>query len=140
MKKAFTPEEIFPAGEDYTIVVNPFTGLKGKARKATVAATLKNIALLNRLLLEDAEFDHIQGINNAISSLIPSLKVIGIFDLFTLEEWVSDSRQLGRVYVAALYLKQFPDEMTDALFLKLKTIKQTVKSRALRSELDLITR
>lgn len=139
MKKAFTPEEIFPAGEDYTMVVNPFTGLKGKARKATVAATLNNIALLNRLLLENTELDQIQAIKEAINKLIPSLKVIGIFDLFNLEEWVSDDQQLGRIYVVALYLKQYPDEMTDRLSLKFSTIKQTIKSLSLRSELDGVT-
>jgi hypothetical protein len=140
MKKAFTPEELFPAGEDYTIVTNPFTGLKGKARKATVAATLNNIAFLNRLLLENAELDQIQSIKEAIRKLIPSLKVIGVFDLFNLEEWISDDRQLGRIYVIALYLKQYPEEMTDPLALKLNEIKRGTKSLTLRSELDGITK
>lgn len=136
MKKASTPEELFPSGEDYTIVVNPFTGLKGKARKATVAATLNNIALLNQLLLENGELDHIQAIKKEISKLIPSLKVIGIFDLFNLEEWVGNTRQLGRVYVIALYLQQYPDEMTDNLALKLNKIEQSAKSPALSSEIE----
>lgn len=140
MKKAFTPEEIFPPGEDYTTVVNPFTGLAGKARKATVAATLNNIALLNRLLLENTGSDQIQLINEAISKLIPSLKAVGIFDLFSLEEWASDDRQLGRIYVVALYLKQYPDEMTDYLALKFIKIKQSTKSLSLRAELDGITK
>lgn len=140
MKKAVSPEEIFPDGEDYTVVVNPFTGLKGKARKATVAATLNNIALLNRLLLENTELDQIRMINQAISKLIPSLKAIGVFDLFNLEEWVSDDRQLGRIYVVALYLKQYSDEMTDRLVLKLNEIKRRTKSLSLRSELDGITK
>ncbi len=140
MKKAFTPEEIFPDGEDYTIVVNPFTGLKGKARKATVAATLNNIALLNQLLLENEELDQIQAINEAISKLIPSLKAIGVFDLFNLEEWINDDRQLGRIYIIALYLKQYPEEMTAHLALKLNEIKQRTKSISLRSELDDITK
>lgn len=135
MKKPVSPEDIFPDGEDYTIVVNPFTGFQGKARKATVAATLNNIALLNRLLIEDEKVEDIQTTHEEISKLISSLKAIGVFDLFSLEEWLSDHRQVGRIYVAVLYLEHYRDEMTPDLILKLKEIKGSVESQALRSQI-----
>ncbi|HSX04287.1 MAG TPA: hypothetical protein VLG76_06115 [Rhabdochlamydiaceae bacterium] len=137
-KKAFTPEEILPAGVDYAMAVNPFTGLTGKIRKATVAASLNNIALLNKLLVEDTELDQIRRIDKAISKLIPSLKVVGVFDLFSLDEWASNDLQLGRIYIVLIYLKQYPEEMTDRLASILKKIKKNTKSRSLRSKLDTI--
>lgn len=136
MNKAMTPEEIFPDGQDHTDVVNPFTGFSGKARKATVAATLHNIALLDDLLPESVELKRIESIDEEIRKLIPSLKAIGIFDLFTLEEWVNDELKLGRIYVIILYLKHYPEEMTDSLAFKLEIIKNNTKSAILRIRLQ----
>lgn len=138
MENVSTPEEILPAGDDYATVINPFTGIAGKARKGTVAATLNNIALLDRLLQKDAGSDQIRPINEAITKLISSLKVVGLFDLFNLEEWVTDEQRIGRVYVAALYLKHNPEEITERIAAKLEKIKQTTKSLVLSSELEAV--
>ena len=59
-----------------------------------MAATLNNIALLDRLLLENSELEQINQIKEEITKLLSSLKVVGIFDLFKLEEWISDINDL----------------------------------------------
>lgn len=135
-EKICSPEDILPSGDDYAMVVNPFTGMTGKARKGTVAATLNNIALLDRLLLNNRELEQIQQINEAVTKLIPSLKFVGIFDLFKLEEWFNDAQRLGRIYVVALYLKNNPEEMTQQLAAEIKKIQQSTKSIPLRSLLE----
>lgn len=69
MANVFIPEDILPDGEEYAIAVNPFTGFEGKARKGTVAATLNNIALLDRLFLENRQQDQIEKVKKAIIEL-----------------------------------------------------------------------
>lgn len=136
MKKiVVTPEEILPAGDDEAVVVNPFTGIAAKARKGTVAATLNNIALLERIL-KNGDFSEIVQIREAVTKLIPSLKVVGVFDLFNLEEWINDPNRLGRIYVVALYLKTYPEEMNEELISKLKAIQATTPSIPLKSLLE----
>ncbi len=117
-KEVFTPENLLPAGVDSAVVINPYTGESGAARKGTVAATLNNIALLNTLLLDkNASNDsaRVQEIKDAIISLVPSLKVIGVFDLFSPEEWLLSDRQPGRVLAAVLYLQTYPEAITAPL-------------------------
>lgn len=136
----YTPEEILPDGDDFTLAVNPFTGYPGKARKGTVAATLKNIAVLNQALLLDSQigFEQVQETKEAITSLIASLKAIGIFDLFSIDEWLSDTLHAGRIYVAVLYLKQFPEDISDSVLFKLELIREKTKSKLLYSEIEML--
>ena len=108
-KEALTPEDLLPAGVDSIIAINPQTGESGPARKGTIGATLNNVALLNTLLSEKVLPNNqkkIQDVTEAIASLIPSLKVLGVFDLFTPEEWLSSEAQPGRVLAAVLYLQK----------------------------------
>lgn len=136
MTKVFTPEDVLPDGDDHTTAVNPFTGFHGRARKGTVAATLNNIALLDRLFQENAGHDQIANVKKAIVELMPSLKAVGIFDLFNPIEWINDPKHLGRTYVALLYLKHYPEEISEEIVDKLKKIKQTVKIPFFQSELQ----
>ena len=85
-EKAFTPELILPTGVDSNLSTNPYTGEVGPARKGIIASTLNNIALLNTLLRKGDVFKHqikIEVIIAAIVPILPSLRVVGIFDLFT---------------------------------------------------------
>lgn len=136
MSNVFIPENILPDGEDHTTAVNPFTGYQGRARKGTVAATLNNIALLNRLLLDNAEHDKIAPIKKAIIDLMPSLKAVGIFDLFDPLEWISSQNHPGRTYVAILYLKHYPEEMNKEIVHKLEMVKEAIESPFFQSELQ----
>lgn len=118
-QKVYTPEGILPAGVDDSIVVNPYTGDSGKARKGTVAATINNIALLNKLLLKpQSEVDNkaIKEIIQEIDMLIPSLNVLGLFDFFTVNEWLSNYKiQPGRALTAVRYLKQYPNQIDPSI-------------------------
>jgi hypothetical protein len=131
---AVTPESILPAGVDSTTSINPYTGESGPARKGTVAAILNNIALLNTLLSENmSPEDQIkaQEIIKAISSLIPSLRVIGVFDLFTPEEWLASDTQPGRVLAVVLYLQQYPKDIIPKIKQRLIRIKNQTKIKLL---------
>lgn len=135
MAKVFTPEDILSAGEDHAMVVNPFTGFQRKARKGSVAATLNNIALLDRLFLENADQEQIANVKKAVTELMPSLKAIGIFDFFNPIEWLHPKR-LGRSYVSILYLKHYPEEINKEIADKLQEINQTIQNPFFRSELQ----
>lgn len=139
MTEVFNPESILADGEDYTTAVNPFTGFQGRVRKGTVAATLNNIALLDLLFLENVDEDQIKAIKQAVEELIPSLRAIGVFDLFNLTEWASNKRHPGRAYVVILYLKHYPEEVTTEIISALQKIQETINSRMFQSELQFIT-
>lgn len=139
MIKVFTPEDILPDGDDHTTSVNPFTGFQGKARKGTVAATLNNIALLNKLLSNNENQEQIENIKKTVVGLMPSLKAIGIFDFFTPLEWIS-SEHLGRTYIALLYLHYYPNEINQEVLDKLKKMNLTTKNPFLQSELQSLVR
>lgn len=133
-KKVFTPESILPANVDSAIATNPYTGESGPARKGTVAATLNNIALLNTLLSEKISSDDqikVQEIIKAITSLIPSLRVIGVFDLFTPEEWLSSETQPGRILAAVQYLQKYPQDITSKIKKRLLQIQKQTKIKVL---------
>ncbi len=93
--KAFTPAKILPAGVDSTVSTNPYTLESGEVRKGSFAATVNNVALLNKMLphetAQDAE--DINDILASIKALLPSLRVVGMFDLFTTAEWLSTESQ-----------------------------------------------
>ncbi|MDF3047069.1 MAG: hypothetical protein K0R73_187 [Candidatus Midichloriaceae bacterium] len=130
----FTPEGVLAEGVDSTVSTNPYTGESGQARKGTVAATLNNIALLNGLLSEKTSPENelkIQKIIDAITPLIPSLRVIGVFDLFTVDEWLLTDAQPGRILVAALYIKQYPQTITPQNKQRLLQIRDTTKIKIL---------
>lgn len=136
---AFTPEAVLPNGVDATISVNPYTGESGFVRKGTVAATIQNIALLNQLLAKPNDQDReqeIEQVSAEIERLIPSLKCIGVFDFFEPAEWIGSGEQPGRVLVAALYLKQYPDEMTEEIERKIQEISSSTPSDYLRNLLQ----
>lgn len=135
----FTPESVLPAGVDTALSTNPYTHESAVARKGTVAATLNNIVLLNQQLLAvpSQENDQkTQKLIEAITALIPSLRVIGVFNLFTPDEWVRSSGQPGRVLAAILYLQKYPQEVTPSLKQALQDISKNTKIKLLSSEIE----
>lgn len=138
-KEITTPESLLPAGVDDTVITNPFTGESGHARKGTVGATLNNIALLNRLMVDVKKAEdekYIQEILASVKTLIPSLKVIGVFDVFNLEEWVRTTEQPGRVMVALLYLQKYPEALTPGIKNHLEALYKTTKLKMLKDALS----
>ncbi len=126
----YTPEAILPEGDDFTTATNPFTGETGRARKGIIAATLNNVALLNPLLLSnsDKHLSQIHAIESTIKELLPSLKAVGIFHMFTVDEWVGEGQQPGRVLAALLYLQAYPGECSPKLHLKLEHLSKSLSS------------
>ena len=120
--KPFTPEGIFADGLDATTVENPYTGEKAFARKGTVAATLKNIALLNELLSKSDHSKEVDKILQEVHKLIPSLIAIGVFDFFEPLEWIANNQQPGRQLVGLLFLETHLERLSDGLFQDLKAM------------------
>jgi hypothetical protein len=135
---SFTPESILPAGVDSTTSTNPYTGESGTARKGTVAATLNNVAKLNQLLSQEENAERKQEIleiSNAINQLIPSLQVIGMFDLFEPSHWIGSGEQPGRILALSLYFKHYPEKYTPALKEQMLQVKGKIASPYLREQL-----
>lgn len=113
---ASTPEALLPNGVDAAIITNPYTGESGMARKGTVGATLDNIHTLNHLLNNTPSNENtqkIQAIMKVQAALIPSLKIIGLFDFFNASEWLMHAKeQPGRCLIGLIYLQKNPEKMT----------------------------
>lgn len=124
----YTPENLLPAGVDQTKSVNPYTGESGNARKGTVAATINNIALLNKILLANptqSDSKSTSDIIKTVEALLPSLKVIGLFDFFNIQEWLANPKeQPGRALVAVLYLQKYPTTLNKDIINQLHKIRQ----------------
>ena len=130
----FTPQMILKDGVDQTISVNPYTQESGEVRKGTVAATLNNIARLNQLLLQEhsqGREEEIKALIIAIDQLIPSLKVVGMFDLFEPIYWIGQGEQMGRIVTLSLYIKHYPEKDTAHLRQKILLLTHTVTSPSL---------
>ena len=134
--KPFTPETILPDGQDTTISINPYTGESGPARKGIIAATLNNIAILNKMIASGASEKELQPIIIEITKLIPSLHYVGIFDMFTPQEWLTSETQPGRILAGILYLESYPVKITDNVKEILKVIKAKTKYKILIKEIS----
>lgn len=134
-----TPEQILPAGADTTQSINPYTGETAEVRKGTVAATIGNVAALNRLLQESPTPQiraNIEQIVKEIHGLLTSLRAVGMFDIFTPLEWISTSSQPGRALIVVLYVEKFPDKLTPEIKGYLEKIKDTSLSSYLSEQID----
>lgn len=134
----FTPDLILPDGADGTVSVNPYTQEAGPVRKGTVAATLNNIAVLNGLFSSPDPQNEppIIEMTEAIQALLPSLRVIGVFDLFNVEEWLRTDTQQGRLYVTALYLERYPQEINEKVAKRLMALRGENLSTHVQKAID----
>ncbi len=133
----FTPQTILADGVDSTVSKNPYTGEEGPARKGTVAATVNNVFLLNQALLAPTpDASHIESLTQTMRALVPSLNVIGMFNFFSVDEWLSDNRQPGRILVAILYLQHSPEKVTETIRQRLDVIRSTAAIAFLTREID----
>lgn len=86
--------------------------------------------MLNKLLLEKASSgkeDKVKSLTHAIYDLLPSLQAIGVFDLFSPKEWLSDLSQAGRILAALLYLEMYPENITPEVENQLTIIREKTK-------------
>lgn len=136
MNSPVTPETLLPEGVDVAVCINPYTQESGPARKGTIAATLNNVAKLNPLLASPLNEDtksQIQALMAEIDRLIPSLKIVGMFDFFEPKEWIGKGNQLGRVAVILLFLKHYPDQLSFSIQQQLFSIKEATDCKYLNS-------
>jgi hypothetical protein len=129
-----TLEKLLPIGVDSAIVTNPYTGERGDVRKGTIGASIQNIALLNKLFEQSNSSDQpIDEIVSEIRKLIPSLKVLGMFDIFNHEEWlnISLSKQWGRVTCVLLYFEKYPAEIDSRIKSQILLLKEKDAPKAL---------
>lgn len=127
----YTPQTILQDGVDSSISINPYTLESGQVRKGTVAATLNNIAKLNKLLQEATtpeQENEIKAIVEAIDQLIPSLQIVGMFDLFEPVHWMGQKEQMGRIVALALYFKHYPEKDKWGLRQQIRTLEVRVSS------------
>ena len=147
-KQAFTPEAILPNGVDGSLLTNPYTHEQGQARKGTIAATIHNISALNKMMAapdansgtSDRTETEIEQIIAALRSLLPSLKITAMFNLFTPEEWLSGTNQLGRLLVGVLFLQENPTEATPDVKRRLLEIRSRNLNTDLNNEIDALLR
>ena len=131
------PSTVLPDGIDSAILTNPYTFESGHARKGTIASTINNVALLNILMKKDQKED-IEKAAAPIRELISSLKVTGMFDIFTPLEWLSASDQLGRVLVGVFFLQANPQEKTEKIQEKLSQIYEKTTSAYLKNQIEIL--
>ncbi len=135
--EVYAPEQVLPARGNDTIVENPYTHEKGAARIGTVEATLNNVVQLNILLSSQAATEEQARILiEAIQHLLPSLRVAGMFDMFTPGEWLAAHHQPGRVMVGALYLQAYPQDINHKTEKQLKTARKHSTNPVLTMEID----
>lgn len=94
--------------------------------------------MLNKMLISNAPQEDIQAVSNEVKKLLPSLKVIGVFDLFNIEEWLNTNNQPGRILVVTLYLQQYPSLLTGDIKNSLRNIVAVTKFNILKNEIDKI--
>ncbi|MES2345128.1 MAG: hypothetical protein V4494_04230 [Chlamydiota bacterium] len=105
------------------------------ARKGSIAATIANVRALNALMQEAQDSEALQEILLDQRALIPTLKVIGMFDLFSIDEWLDPTHGEGRAWVGVLYLEAFPEQMSASIQQLLK-LHQNNYSRILNEEIS----
>jgi hypothetical protein len=97
-------------------------------RKGTIYATILNIQTLNECFAagtSSEEESQIAVIIKTINELIPGLHVAGMFELFSLLEWLSlKNGSPGRFLVGLLYLQQYPEQATSEILTQLKNIEK----------------
>ncbi|MBY0282298.1 MAG: hypothetical protein K2W94_09150 [Alphaproteobacteria bacterium] len=137
-----TPETILPDGIDKSIIINPYTNQKIEGRKGSVAAAIHNITLLNKLLnfeeLTSKQLNELAHIETAMKEVIPVLAGVGIFDLFTINEWLNSNDQPGRVFVGLLYLEQNLSKINEPTKGELKKIKQITKVSVIAEKIGIL--
>jgi len=83
-----------------------------KIRKGTIGTMMKNVALIETNKDPSKRAQILREIESDVGELVPSLKALGMFEFFTILEWLQNPKREGRVLVGLLYLQQFPDELT----------------------------
>lgn len=93
------------------------------ARAAAYGASMINAFFFDQLLRHDGDYKVATDMTRIVAvenDLIPILKELGFFDLFTPLEWLR-SEHHGRVLISLLYLRRHPDDLTNEIKFEMKT-------------------
>lgn len=95
-----------------------FIELNGvQARKGSIGASISNINELNMLAVDShlsCENQKLQAILADQIDLMPALYAVGMFDLFSINEWLVPKQGEGRVWLGVLLLEIHPELQTAA--------------------------
>lgn len=100
--------DVLPDNQSYNFV----NGVQ--ARKGSIVATIKNVVALNqlnengKLIPGNSELEEILVDQRELSE---TLYAVGLFDLFSIKEWLIPACGEGRVFVGVLVLQVYPDLM-----------------------------
>lgn len=113
------PQDAIQDGANETVTES---GLS--VRKGTIYATILNIRQFDQLIKESNSLEKsekIEKIIQDINSVIPALESVKLFELFSVEEWLTYiPGHEGRLLVGLLYLQQFPEHNRIKLVEELK--------------------
>ncbi|AZL15800.1 hypothetical protein [Rickettsiales endosymbiont of Stachyamoeba lipophora] len=140
---AVTNDQVLANEVDSSISVNPITGEKGEVRNGTLAATMVNAVeigkLLSKVQLTQEEFKQFEELENQQKELIPYAKLTGIYDFFTVDEWMSDKSNLGRLYTGLLALERFPELLTKERKTFLKRVAKKTPNPQIKAKIKVLT-
>lgn len=126
---AITAEEILSNEANSSISINPITKEQGEVRKGTIAATIANSLLLDELIakpsLTDQQQQQLVKAIIDLDDLIISGNYVGIYDFFTVEEWLNNTQRHGRVMAALLFLAKYPSRLNKNIIDHLNALKLT---------------
>jgi hypothetical protein len=115
-------------------------------RKGTIKATIDNIEILNRIFqlpFSSKRHAQIKEASKPIVELIPALHKVGIFDFFTIHEWLQNEKNLGRILVALLYLGKYDARLEEGdrhkIRQRLQILKMQIKEPEILERMQEIT-
>lgn len=136
-KKIIREETLLPDGVEAVKAKNPFTGEEGWIRKGTVNALLNNVVLVSNFFkMQNSDEKKLAQYTVNIAPLLDSFYTSGAFHLFSPEEWISDAKRPGRIYLALLICKHYPDFLTLDLKENFKTLLPRIEQKLLKQEIE----
>lgn len=118
--KTIRPKDIFPDGKD------SMTAPDGTVmRKGTIKATMENIKILNKLLDGPSSEERAKQVEQnlqVVSEFIKPLHNLEVFKFFKPIEWLKNDKNQGRILVAVLYLKNFPEAIAPEVKTRLEDL------------------
>ncbi|MBN8511673.1 MAG: hypothetical protein J0L79_01395 [Rickettsiales bacterium] len=134
-----TEKTLLPDGVEAINAKNPYTGEEGLIRKGTVNSVIQNVAMLDRFFQsKGATADALKKFDHDIKPFMDSIWTTGIFNLFSILEWLSDSNKPGRIYMSILVLKHYPNLLTSEIHARLCFVGRETKISLLKKEIIIL--
>jgi len=135
--KILSDENVMKDEENIAKLINPYTGESFEGRKGSIAATIKNIATLNKMIKERTKTEELNQAINEFSKLMDVCNAAGMFDLFEPQEWLNSREQPGRVLAAIILLQKHPQKANKESLEILKKLQHDTPYDIIRSNATL---